>query len=190
MTNWGVIFFAEIWENHTSIRHLKSGKISHFFHLHFKKSHLNSSPKIGQNIKFFPSSFQKITPQFGAFGTPLCTPESRFVAFGTRFWTPGSHFFVHSGFLDSISDLLDSILGLGVSIVSNLGLGGIIWASKNRRLDLWESNLGFLDSSLDLWESILGVQDAISVPWKSIFGPIWHVWNKGFPYYNLKGKCK
>ena len=54
------------------------------------------------------------------------------MAFGTRFWTPGSHFFVHSGFLDSISDLLDSILGLGVSIVSNLGLGGIIWASKNR----------------------------------------------------------
>ena len=84
-----------------------------FFRRNLRKSHLNSSPKIGQNITFFPSSFQKITPQFGAFGTPLCTPESRFVAFGTRFWTPGSHFFVHSGFLDSISDLLDSILGLG-----------------------------------------------------------------------------
>ena len=59
------------------------------------------------------SSSWTFESQFCAFGTQLWNPESRFLALGTQFWTPVSQFLVHSCFLDSISDLLDSILGLG-----------------------------------------------------------------------------
>ena len=133
--------------------------------------------------------------RFCAFGTQIWTSESRFWALGTLFWTPGSQFLVQFGIFDSISVLLDSILGLGGINCRPLGFDFRTWGYNlgppgidfvpilglySSRLDLWESLLCFRDSTLDPWESIFGA-DSILNPWKSISGPFWLL--------NTKGNC-
>ena len=58
---------------------------------------------------------------------PLRVDFWRSGKFGTQFGTPGSQFFVQFGIFDSISDLLDSILGLGGINCRPLGFDFRTW---------------------------------------------------------------
>ena len=91
--------------------------------------------------RFWGSTVQNWTfeSHFWAFGTQVLTSESWFWAFGTHFRTWGYN------------------LGLQKSTLSRFR-----WLYSSR-LDLWESILGFRDSTLELWESILGIGDLILV---------------------------
>ena len=104
-----------------------------------------------------------------AFGTQLWTPESRFLALGTRFWTPGSQFLVHSSFLDSISDLLYLILGLG-------GVNFIYYRT-------WGYNVGLQESTFSwFWGST--AQDGT---FESQFWAFWtQVWTSESRFWALK----
>ena len=83
------------------------------------------------------------------------------------------------------------ILGLGVSILSIIGLVGIILASRNRlfsgfgalqfkmgplRVNFGLSGLKFRPLRVDFGRLRLDFD-----PLEVNFGPIWHVRNKGFP---------
>ena len=121
--------------------------------------------------QFWGSTVQDWTfeSQFCAFGTQLWTPESRFLALGTRFWTPGSQFLVHSSFLDSISDLLYLILGLG-------GVNFIYYRT-------WGYNVGLQESTFSwFWGST--AQDGT---FESQFWAFWtQVWTSESRFLALK----
>ena len=109
--------------------------------------------------RFWGSTVQNWTfeSHFWAFGTQVLTSESWFWAFGTRFWTPGSQF------LSNLASWIQYFRTWGYNLGLQKSTLSRFWWLYSSRLDLWESILGFRDSTLELWESILGIGDLILV---------------------------